>query len=30
MLNDKIKGTIIGLLVGSTLTSSIVFAKSGS
>lgn len=30
MLNDKIKGAVIGLLVGSTLTGGIAFAKSGS
>lgn len=30
MLNDKIKGTIAGLLIGSTVTGGIAFAKTGS
>lgn len=30
MLNDKIKGILIGLLIGSIFTSSTIFAKTGS
>lgn len=30
MLNDKIKGVLIGLLVGSTVAGGLVFAKSGT
>ena len=29
MLNDKIKGTVAGLLIGTTLTTGLAFAKNG-